>query len=106
MSNYEKYLKYKNKYLQLKKQKGGLRRCELAINDVKLKNMIEVQSTAMVHVHGCIIGKKYEEASLSISNETFNKSTFTLPHNVNIITCTTLNKPIKHIAAEDCSFTT
>jgi hypothetical protein len=93
---YRKYLKYKKKYLEKKNQKGGLRRCNLAIDDVKLENMIVKPSTAMVHVHGCIIGKRFVEDILSTSNETFIKSTFTLPHNVNIITCSVLNKSVEH----------
>jgi hypothetical protein len=105
MSYYDKYLKYKNKYLQLKNQKGGLRRCELAINDVKLRNMINQPSTAMVHVHGCIIGKKYVEDILSRRNESFIKSTFTIPNNVNIITCSTLNKNISSISDPTCTIT-
>ena len=105
MLYYEKYLKYKNKYLQLKKQKGGLRRCNLAIDDVKLQNMIEKQSTAMVHLHGCIIGEKYVNEILRRNNETFIKSTFTIPNNVNIITFSTLNKRILSFSNSGCTTT-
>ena len=99
MSNFKnKYLKYKSKYLKLQKdQKGGLRRCDLVISDINMVNMIKVPSVAMVHAHGCIIGQRFVHNILEKQNETFWKSTFTLPNNVNIITCTTLNKKVEHI---------